>query len=235
MKIRTIFLIIISLVLATGASAQKGNKKIVITGMVTDASKRPVTNAIIMIDGQNTSAVTDSEGKYRVKVGPTATRLGILTFTNGIIEEAINGRTIINFSFSTSGNDAEASQEVSPGDESINTGYSHVKKKNVTTQVSKVDGTGKKYYKYSNIYDMISRQSAGVKVNGDRIIIQDSKDFFGSIPALLVVDGVPVQSIESISPSSVESIEILKGTSAAIYGSRGFGGAVVIKTKKTMD
>jgi outer membrane receptor protein involved in Fe transport len=82
---------------------------------------------------------------------------------------------------------------------------------------------------------MIARQSAGVKVNGDRIVIQNSKDFFGEIPALLVVDGVPVQTIESISPASVESIEILMGTSAAIYGSRGYGGAVVIKTKKKVD
>jgi TonB-dependent SusC/RagA subfamily outer membrane receptor len=48
---------------------------------------------------------------------------------------------------------------------------------------------------------------------------------------LLVVDGVYVDNFDGISPSSVESIVVLKGSSAAIYGARGYGGAIVLKTK----
>jgi TonB-dependent SusC/RagA subfamily outer membrane receptor len=82
---------------------------------------------------------------------------------------------------------------------------------------------------------MIRRQDASIRISGESIIIQDSKDFFGQVPALLVVDGVYVNSISNIPPASVESISILKGTSAAIYGSRGYGGAIVIKTKIKND
>jgi TonB-dependent SusC/RagA subfamily outer membrane receptor len=43
-----------------------------------------------------------------------------------------------------------------------------------------------------------------------------------------VVDGVPVQSIDDISPRDVKDISVLKGASAAIYGSRGANGVIVI-------
>ena len=113
----------------------------------------------------------------------------------------------------------------------VNTGYGYVKQKNVTTEASKIDGTNKKYASYSSVYEMIQREVSGVRISGTDIIINESKDFFGNIPALLVVDGTYVTDFSNISPSSVESIEVLKGTAAAIYGSRGYGGAVVIKTK----
>ncbi|NSW93251.1 MAG: TonB-dependent receptor plug domain-containing protein, partial [Bacteroidales bacterium] len=65
-----------------------------------------------------------------------------------------------------------------------------------------------------------------------KIIIQESRNIItGSIPALLIVDGVYVDNIGNIPPAAVESITVLKGTSAAVYGSRGYGGAIVIKTK----
>jgi TonB-dependent starch-binding outer membrane protein SusC len=231
MRGKVLFLILFSVVLLSNTVAQKSGKKITISGTVLDVSKNPVVNAIVMIDGKNTSAVTDPEGKYKIKVPGTATKIGILTFTNGMIEESISGRTEINFNFSKSEASQQPVQNAAPGEEGINTGYAHVKKKNLTTDITKVDGSGKKYQKYSSIYDMIQREVSGIKVNGDNMVIQDSRDLFGTVPALLVVDGVPVQTVGNISPSSVESIEVLKGTSAAIYGSRGYGGAVVIKTK----
>jgi outer membrane receptor protein involved in Fe transport len=96
--------------------------------------------------------------------------------------------------------------------------------------VSKIDGTNKKYAAYHSIKEMILREVAGVKIDGSSVIIQGSKDFFGATPALIVVDGVSSYELPDIPPSSVKSVEVLKGTSAAIYGSRGYGGAVVIKT-----
>jgi TonB-dependent SusC/RagA subfamily outer membrane receptor len=72
---------------------------------------------------------------------------------------------------------------------------------------------------------------SGVQILNGQVVIQGSKDFFGSVPALIVVDGVPMDGIPDISPTVVKSIEVLKGTAAAIYGSRGYGGAILIKTK----
>lgn len=231
MKIKIVFLLLISVVCIYGISAQKSNKKITITGTVVDASGNPVGNAIVMIDGKNTSSITDSKGFYQVKVKSDAERIGILTFGSGLIEESISGRTEINLKFGVSATQQKTGPEIEPGDEAVNTGYGYVKQKNVTTEASKIDGTNKKYASYSSVYEMIQREVSGVRISGTSIIINESKDFFGNIPALLVVDGTYVTDFSNISPSSVESIEVLKGTAAAMYGSRGYGGAVVIRTR----
>jgi len=231
MKARLFLLILLSFFCLFSISAQKNNKKITITGTVMDASKAPIVNAILMTDGQKTNVVTDSEGKYKIKVKPTVARIGFFTFGNGIIEENIEGRTTINVTFGTISSQVQAEQGVAPGDEGVNVGYNSIKKKNLTTDINKIDGTNEKYASYSTIYDMIQREVSGVRVNGTNIVIQDSKNLWGSIPPLFIVDGVPVQSISDIQPSSVSSIEVLKGSSAAMYGSRGYGGVILIKTK----
>lgn len=231
MKKGAFVLVILSLLCFDTVTAQKKDKKITITGTVVDASDHPVSNAIVMIDGKNTTVVTGQSGEFKIKVRGDAERLGIFTFTNGIKEEAIEGRTEINFKFSTAGDQRQADQGIEPGEEAVNTGYSYVKKKNLTKEISRIDGTNKKYASYRTIFEMITREVPGVRISGNDIIIQDSKDFFGSVKALLIVDGVYVDDISNISPAVVESIEVLKGTAASMYGSRGYGGAVIIKTK----
>jgi len=231
MKIRLVFLILLSAFCINSITAQKSNKKITITGTVMDASKGPIANAIIMIDDQKTNSVTDSKGNYKVKIKSTASKISIFTFGQGTKEEQINGRTEINFNFGTTTVQKPADQTVAPGEEGVNSGYGLVKKKNLTTDVNKIDATNKKYASYSTIYEMIEREVSGVKIDGSSAIIQGSKDLFGSVTALIVVDGVTMDNIPNIPPTSVKSIEVLKGTAAAIYGSRGYGGVIVIKTK----
>ena len=219
-------------------SAQKSYKKITITGTVMDADGSPVANAMIMIDGQKTSAVTDAKGAYRIKADPGALRIGIITFGKGMIEEDIAGRTLIDFGFESKSarkplhQSPPAAEQVAPADDrtTVDMGYSKVKKKNLTQSVGKVDGTNPKRT-YTSIYQMLQGIS-GVEVRGSSVNIHDSRNMMGYVPPLLIVDGVPVGDIGDISPSTVESIEVLKGTSAAIYGSRGFGGVILIKLKK---
>lgn len=231
MRLKLFSLCVLTALSIYSVSAQKSNTKITITGTVLDANGSPVPNAIVMIDGQNTSSVTDSKGAYKVKINQKAQTIGIVTFGLGMKEEAIDGRTEIDFQFKGATANKPVNQEIPRGDEAVNTGYTNVKQKDLTTKVTKIDGTNKKYASYANIYDMISREVGGVRISGNNIIIQESKDFFGQVPALLIVDGVSVDNIGDIPPSTVESIEVLKGTSAAIYGSRGYGGVVLIKTK----
>jgi TonB-dependent SusC/RagA subfamily outer membrane receptor len=231
MRTRVFFSILLSVLLLSSVTAQKSSNKITITGTVLDGSENPVVNAMIMIDGVKSSSMTDSKGMYKIKVKRTAQKIGIISFGSGLIEEAINGRTEINFKFSASSLQQQPDQPVSPGEEGVNTGYNYVKKKDMTSPANKIDGTDKKYASYSSVSEMITRETSGVKYTGSSYIIQDSKDFFGSVPALLVVDGVYVDTFDGISPSSVESITVLKGSSAAIYGARGYGGAIVLKTK----
>lgn len=234
MRTKIFFLILLSVLCINNISAQK-NKKITITGTVLGVDKRPITNAIIMIDNQKTNSLTDLKGTYKVKVKRKAVKIGIFTFGNGIREEDINGRTRIDFNFGTMAIQQPPDQNIEPGEEGVGTGYGIVKKKNLTTDVNKIDGTNKKYATYSSIADMIQREVSGARISGSSVIIQDSKNLWGSVPALIVVDGVYMDGLPDIAPAQVKSIEVLKGTSAAIYGSRGYGGAIVIKTKIQND
>ncbi len=235
MKIKLVFLILLTVLCAQTTYAQKSNKKVTITGTVLDASKSPIMNAIVMIDGEKTNSVTDSKGYYKIKVKPSATKIGIFTFGSGILEENIDGRTQIDLNFGTTASQKVPDQTVAPGEEGVGVGYATVKKKNLTTTVNNIDGTDKKYASYATIYEMIQREVSGVSVVGNSIIIQGSTDFFGPVTPLFVVDGAYVNDIGGISPSIVKSIEVLKGSAAAIYGSRGYGGVIVIKTKIQND
>jgi TonB-dependent SusC/RagA subfamily outer membrane receptor len=232
MKIKTFLFILLSVFLANSLAAQKSSNKMTITGTVVDANGNPVVNAMVMTDGANTGSVTDSKGGFKIKVKRDAKMIEIVSFSSGMIEEAIDGRTEINLKFSVSEMKQQPDLGNTPGEEGVNTGYNYVKQKETTTPTHKIDGTDKKYASYSSVEEMITREVGGVKLTSSGYVIHDAKDFFGAVPALLVLDGVFVDSFDGISTSSVESITVLKGTSAAIYGTRGYGGAIVLTTKK---
>ena len=233
MKGKVFLLILLSVFSFSILEGQKKNAKITITGTVVDTRQYPVANAIIMIDGKNTSSMTDAQGKFKIKVKQDANIIGIVSFGKGMIEEAIDGRKVINFKYGgESISQQPGTPEASQGEEGVNTGYDYQKDRNLTTPVNKIDGTDSKYRSYTSVYEMITRETSGVRVNGYSIVIQGTSNLFGDVPALLVVDGVPVGDFNGISPSEVESISVLKGSSAAVYGTRGYGGVVVVTTKK---
>ena len=232
MKAKVLLVILLSVFSFSIMEGQKKNPKITIAGTVVDAWQKPVPNAIIMIDGKNTSSMTDSEGNFKIKVKQNANMIGVISFANGIIEEAIDGRTEIHFSYAGEAIPRLQDKDIPQGEQGVNTGYDFKKNKDLTTPVKNIDGTDPKYRSYTSVYEMITREESGVRVNGSSIIIQGTENFFGEVPALLIVDGVPVGDFNGITPSEVESISVLKGSSAAIYGTRGYGGAVVLTTKK---
>lgn len=234
MRVRVFFLILITVLSINGLNAQKSPKKITITGTVLGADKAPISNAIIMIDDQKTNSVTDASGNYKIKVKPTAVKIGIFTFGQGTKEEVINGRNHIDFNFGVSAQQDPNKDELS-GEQGVNTGYGTVKKKNLTVDVNKIDGTKSKYASYHTVTEMIQREVSGVTFDGSSVVIQGSADLFGGVPALIVVDGVASYNLPDISPVNVKSIEVLKGTSAAMYGTRGYGGVIIIKTKVQND
>jgi TonB-dependent SusC/RagA subfamily outer membrane receptor len=231
MKIRVFFLVLLSALCINNITAQKNNKKITITGSVRNAARQPIVNAIVMIDDQKTNSITDANGDYKVKVKPTAAKIAIFTFGSGTFEDSIKGRTVIDFNFAAKGNKQSAEQAAAPVEQGASTGYGLVKKKDLTTTVNSIDGTNKKYASYHTLVEMIEREVSGIRMNGSRVIIQGSKDFFGDVAAIIVVDGVTMDELPDIPPTSVKSIDVLKGAAAAIYGSRAYGGAIVIKTK----
>ena len=210
--------------------AQKPAKKITITGEVRDQNKFPVPGANILIDDVNSNILTTQNGTYKIKVKRTAQKISIVS-PAGLAEEAINGRTTINFNLKGSVLGQVKNQGMRPGDEEINIGYGNVKKRDLLQSVGKVDGTDKKYASYNSIYDMLKGEVAGVEVIGTSIRIRGTSSLMSGTQPLLVVDGVTVNSIDNILPMMVKSIEVLKGSGAAIYGSRGANGVILITLK----
>ena len=229
--IRILLCVFLAVNSITGLSGQKSGKKITISGFVVDANATPVADAVIMIDGEKTSNVTDRKGFYKIKVIQESKKIGVFTSSNGIIEELIDGRNNIDFTFKGS----IPYKKTDQGDESVDIGYGKANKKDLIGPVGKIDGTKSKYAGYKTIYDLIRGQVPGVQVNGTSIMIRSASSVSQSNEPLFVVDGVPVTSIDNIMPSEVKSIEVLKGSSASIYGTRGSNGVILINLLKGND
>jgi len=227
MRIRICLFVLFSLLIFSVSSGQKNNKKIVITGQVTDALQRPLAGAIIFLDGRNTNVATDNEGSYKLKVRPDADSLTVVTFTSGMSTVAIAGRTRINFVLGGSELAQQNIQGKKADDQKVDIGYGDLNQKNLLTQVSTIDGQNSKYATYKNIYEIL-KGTPGVIVKGSSVQIQGQASFNSGTEPLYVVDGMVVGSVDGISPSMVESISVLKGSSASIYGSRGANGVILI-------
>ncbi|OFY60558.1 MAG: hypothetical protein A2V50_05825 [Bacteroidetes bacterium RBG_19FT_COMBO_42_10] len=235
MKLKILIIILFSFLMINGLSGQKNNKKITITGYVVDSRQHPVSEAIIMVDDVKTDSFTDEKGYFKIRVKSSAGKIGIFTFSSGMMEEPVNGRTRINFVLPVTAPPNMSGNKDQSLNEAIDIGYGTVKKKDITTPVNKIDGTNIKYVSYSSIYEMIRGEVAGVQVQGKSIKIRGVSSFNLSTEPLFVVDGMQVNSIDDISPQTVRSIEILKGSSAAIYGSQDTNGVILINTFNTKN
>jgi len=206
---------------------------VIISGRVTDSNNYPFQNAIIMIDGKNTKCLTDNEGFYKISVKASSTNIGIFTVPTGVIEEPIENRTRINFTLEDNvGRKAEAIPE---SDDLVNIGYSSVRNEDMIDPIHRIDGSDTKFISYTNIYEMIKSEVPGVLVSGNSITIRGPNSILSSNEPMFVVDGMMVESIDGIPPGQVKSIEVLKGPSAAIYGSRGANGVILIQLKAGSD
>jgi TonB-dependent SusC/RagA subfamily outer membrane receptor len=227
MRIKTFLLIMLSFLSIVSLSAQN-KKKTVLTGLVTDVNQRPLVGALMLIDGNNTNIVTDNDGYYKLKIRPDDDSITVVTFTNGISTVAINGRTNINFILGVSALSGQNGPDQPAADgKQVNIGYGNVGEKNLLTQVSTIDGRSSKYATYKNIYEIL-KGTPGVIVKGNSVQIQGQSSFNSGSEPIFVVDGIVVETVDGIPPSMVESISVLKGASASIYGSRGANGAIII-------
>ena len=113
----------------------------------------------------------------------------------------------------------------------VNSGY--LTETNLNYAVVNLADENNDYCKYSDILTLLRAQGSGITVsNGGVITIRGGNtSFSGMDQALIVVDGQPTTSIDWIQPCNVRSVKVLKGSDAAIYGSRAGNGVVVITTK----
>jgi TonB-dependent SusC/RagA subfamily outer membrane receptor len=85
-----------------------------------------------------------------------------------------------------------------------------------------------------NVFQLIQGRVPGVQVNGTTITIRGVSSFQGSSEPLFLLDGAPVDAatIQTITPCDIETVDVLKGADAAIYGSRGGNGVISILTRR---
>ena len=116
-------------------------------------------------------------------------------------------------------------------------GYGHVLDSEKLNAVSNLNNDDVDFSQYSNMYELIRGRFPGVQVMNGEIIIRGVNSINSSSAALIVLDGVPVDNsiLSTLPPIQVKNINVLKDGSAAIYGSRGSNGVVLIETKKSGD
>lgn len=226
MKTKILVLFILILPLSISSFAQKAGKKYYITGQVVDMNNKPVSGSMVLVDNKSTNVITDNNGMYKVRVKADAAVISIVALSNGLLSEDINGRTVINFKLDNAMLEEETVQQENTDNEAVDIGYGTVKKKHLTSSYKKIKGENR-YANYQNIYEMIKAEVPGVMVVGDRITVRDIATINSSISPLIIVNGVEVYDLQ-IPPSQVKSINFLRGPDAAIYGSRGANGVILI-------
>jgi TonB-dependent SusC/RagA subfamily outer membrane receptor len=232
MKTITAVILLMAVLFLPDTYGQKAKKYLKVSGHVTIMNKRPVTGALIIVDNQNTGAITDKKGFYKIKVNGDSKMIGALSSSGEIIESAINGQSELNLTYPDKVYNVSHPQITKNNDEDeVNIGYGTINKRDLLTPVGRVDGTHSRYSSYTSIYDML-RGQPGVLVNGRSVIIQGISTIYGSTEPLYVLDGSIVSTIDGIPPRMVKSIEILKGPSASIYGSRGANGVILVTLLK---
>lgn len=203
-----------------------------VTGtVVAETGHEPVIGAYVKVKNGTQMAVTDIDGKFSISnVAQNAT----LVFSSvGLAEQevAIGGRRTI---------DVVMKDEVSDLNEVVVIGYGVVKKGDLTSSISAIKGDKLEHLTTGNVMNALQGQVNGVQISNSgspgaapRVIIRGVSTINGSDP-LYVVDGMPVgTNINFLNQNDIESMQVLKDASAAaIYGTRGSNGVILITTKK---
>ncbi len=222
---------------ASGENPPDDVQQMTVSGKVTDSQTGEAMPGVnILVVGTSLGAITDVSGSYSVTVTDRNATLRF-SFIGYVSQEvAINGRSTV---------DVDLISEVTGLDEVIVVGYGTQKKSDITGTVASI---GKeRLEKAPNISVaqgiqgaipgiMVQNTSAGAEPSLD-IMVRGRNSIAANNSPLIVVDGIPYGGrLSDINPSDIESIEILKDASAAaIYGSRGSNGVILITTKQGME
>ncbi|MCF8222526.1 MAG: TonB-dependent receptor plug domain-containing protein [Bacteroidales bacterium] len=231
MKIRTVTIIMLAILLSAPLSAQRKNKRrVVLHGTIVNKDTVPVSDVMIFIDGKKTNRTSDSNGEYKVRFKPDIEKISFLSPEYGAFEVDYVGQEKLDVTVNLERNELTVTPTVNG--EVVEAGYGKIREEDLVSSISSIKEDRFKNRSYSNVYEMIVGEVSGVTVEGTNIRIRGITSLNGSNDPLLIVDGSPVYSLSNLSPSDVESINVLKGSATAIYGNRGAAGVVVIKTKR---
>ncbi|RYE00710.1 MAG: SusC/RagA family TonB-linked outer membrane protein, partial [Sphingobacteriales bacterium] len=214
-----------------------------ITGKVTDAEGRPVSNASVVVKGTKQGTTTGVDGSFSVSVPSNAKGLVVSSVGFGNQEVALTSSNTVTVSMRT----AEGNlQEV------VVVGYQQRRKRDEAGAISTIRATEIENIPSSSVDRVLQGRAAGVVVQGNSGIPGGGVTVrirgYGSITSgnnpLYVVDGVQLNTnntntftqsnpLSFLNPNDIESIDVLKdAASSAIYGAAASNGVVIITTKK---
>ena len=219
---------VLLMVLLTGmAFAQQKT----ITGKVTDESGAPVPGTTIIVKGTTTGIVSDMDGNYSLSVPATAKTL-VFSFVGMKSQEVLVGtQTTITVKMLSESIGLE---------EVVAIGYGVQKKKLNTGATIQVKGEDIQKMSSISVLSSLQSQTPGVSIvqssgmpgEGYKVTVRGLGTIGNSNP-LYVIDGIAGGDINTLNPSDIESVDVLKdAASAAIYGARAANGVILVTTKR---
>ena len=210
-------------------------QEIEVSGVVTDAQTNETLPGVnILVQGTSRGTITDSDGSYTLTV-PDANSVLVFTYIGYARQEVpVNGREEINISMTS---------EVLQGEELVVVGYGTQEVSDVTGSIKRVGPEEITKQPSLTATEALQGKVAGVNIiqndapgGTPTVIMRGLGTALGGRNPLYIVDGVPVDDINNISPSDIESINFLKDASAAsIYGLRAANGVIIVETKQGSD
>lgn len=206
----------------------------VITGIVLDEKNEPMIGATVTLEGTGKGTITDVDGAYTLEIDTKDAKGGVLIFSYVGYEAQlvpILDQKIINITL----------KEANILNEVVVVGYGTQKKGSITGAVAQYKNERLEELPVSRLDQALQGKLAGVQVQNTsseagsdaKIQVRGLSSINAGASPLVVVDGHPVpDGLAFVNMSDVESVEVLKdAASAAIYGSRGASGVILVTTK----
>ncbi len=207
-----------------------------IHGRILNENGEPLTGATVVVKGTTITALTDEQGNFHINTGEQVKPILQISFVGYLTETyALRGRD--NFTISLQ-------QDTRSLGDVVIVGYGEQRKRDVTGAISTVKSEEIAKRPLVRVEQALQGTTPGVAVQSANgmpgtplsVRIRGVNSITGSNEPLYVIDGYIGANLGSISPSDIESLEILKDASAtAIYGSRASNGVVIVTTKTGHD
>ena len=200
----------------------------ILHGIVTTLDSIPLIGASIKVQSTKQVVNTDSLGRFSLNCDSTDV---LRVYAQGFYNQKVKLTGKIRF--------AAVNLHFKPGEKNrkIAIGYGYINDTDKLNAISTLNDDEFDFNRYDNIYDLMRGKFAGVLVENGEIIVRGTTSLRGSNAALIVIDGViaDYSILSSIKPIDVKSINIIKDGSAAVYGTRGANGVVIVDTKHGGD
>lgn len=220
--------LLLTLALILAGSLPAAAQNITATGTVVDNTGEGLPGATVKVKGTSNGTATDIDGQFSLSCPAGSTlQINYVGYQTKEVKAGTNLKVTL----------VEDNQVL---DEVVVIGYGSVKRKDLTTAVSTIDEKDFENRPITSAAQAIQGKAPGVAVQSPTgapgqamtVRVRGTTSFNGSNEPLYVVDGVPVEDIKFLAPSDIENMQILKdASSAAIYGSQGANGVVLITTK----